>query len=398
MPYFTWKGIDIEGRIHKGKLFAQSAQELDALLFKHEIALLRSTPIRQITIFGSVSLSDKIQFFKQLADLLNSGVLLPDALLVVASQTQQVKFQVIIDKITHKVHAGSSLSQALAQYPLIFDFVMVQMVKVGEESSKLGSILAMLGDYLQMRSDFSRGLRSAMLVPCITLGFFFCITMVIFALIVPQFAAMFQSAGQNLPRITKAMLFMSDFVRSSGMLYLVGIISLGLFIAYRLLKTEKGTYMRDVFVVNIPLIGPLIRESSLSYFLHALSLLLQGGMPLMQAIGVAKATVRNSFLAKNLATIEQAIGAGSSLSQAMIHNMAQIFGAEVIAIVRVGEESGRLAPLLARAASAYQAQVQRTLAWIITMINPLLMITLGVLITFLIMAVYVPIFNLSNIV
>lgn len=396
MPYFTWKGIDIEGRIHKGKLFAQSAKELDLVLFKQEIALLKADPVKQWALLSRISLDDKIQFFKQLASLLNAGVLLPDALLVVASQTQKVKFQGIIDAITREVHAGSSLSQSLARYHDFFDPVMVQMVKVGEESSKLGSVLSMLGDYLQMRSDFSRGVRSAMFVPMITLGFFFCITLVIFIVIVPQFATMFQSAHQDLPWITQTMLGMSTFVRSWAMMYVIAFFSVVFLIIYKLIKTEKGRCLKDRFVVHLPLIGELICQSSLGYFLHAVSMLLQGGMPLLQAIGVAKATVHNSFLSENITDIEHAIEAGSQLSQAMIHNMEQIFSAQVIAIVRVGEESGRLAPLLARGASAYQENVRAILSWIVSMINPLLMVFLGLLITALIMAVYIPIFNLSG--
>lgn len=398
MPYFTWKGVDIEGRMHKGKLFAQSTQELDALLLKQEIALLHSAPVRYMKVFGSISLDDRIQFFKQLADLLNSGVLLPDALLVIASQMRHAQFQEVISHIIQEVYSGKALSQALNNHTLIFDQVMMQMVKVGEESGKLGATLTLLTDYLQMRSDFGRSLRSALLVPMITICFFFCISLFIFICIVPQFAAMFQSVHQDLPRVTQVMLNISDFMQSQGMVYLMGIISLFLFIIYRLLKAEKGRNIRDVLVINIPLIGTLIRQKSLGYFLHAVSMLLQGGMPLLQAIKVAKATVHNSFLSDNLKSIEQDIEAGSSLSQAMIYNMVQIFDAQVIAIVRVGEESGRLAPLLARAASVYQAIVQRTLTWIVTMINPLVMIILGILITFLIMAVYIPIFNLSNIV
>ncbi len=182
------------------------------------------------------------------------------------------------------------------------------------------------------------------------------------------------------------------------MFYLLGLVAFVLIVGYRLLNTPQGKRAKDACMINVPFLGILIHQSSLSYFLHAVSMLLQGGMPLVQAIGVAKATVRNSFLADNITYIEHDIKAGSSLSQAMIHNMAQIFDAQVIAIVRVGEESGRLAPLLARAAGAYQAKVKRNLAWIVTLINPMLMIALGVLITFLIMAVYVPIFNLSNII
>jgi type II secretory pathway component PulF len=398
MPYFSWKGVDIEGSIHKGKLFAQSKEELDALLFKQEIALIGCSQVKQISLLNSISFQDKIQFFKQLGQLLNAGVLLPDALLVATSQAQQIKFQTILSQITQQVHEGNALSQSLANQNNVFDAVMVHMVKVGEESGKLSSILAMLGDYLQMRSDFGKNLRSALLMPSITFAFFFCITLFIFVFIIPQFAHLFQSNNQTLPQITKNMLAISDFVTSQAMVYFLALAGTALLALYRLIKTKNGKCLRDIFVIKIPIFGPLIKENSLGYFLHAVSMLLQGSMPLPQAIQVAKATVSNDFLVSNLTMIEQDILAGSSLSQAMIHNMAQIFDAPIIAMIRVGEESGRLASLLGKAGHFYQSKVHKTLAWIVTIINPLLMIALGALITFLIVAVYVPIFNLSDII
>lgn len=397
MPYFSWKGVDIEGRIHKGKLFAQSSQDLDAVLFKQEIALLRFYPIKQRRIFTTIALDDTIHFFKQISELLSAGVLLPSALLVVCSQITHAQFQAIVDQIVHDIHAGSSFSQALAKHPHVFDSVMVNMVHVGEESSKLATVLAMLAGYLQMRNDFKRGLRTAMLVPSITLLFFTGIAFLIFAFVVPQFAALFEASNQQLPQLTRTMIAISGFVRSNALLYALGLLGFGMMFLKRFFNTPHGKRIQDTILLRLPLIGSLIRQSSLGYFLHAFSMLLQGGMPLLQAMKVAKTTVSNTVLFDNLTLIERDIESGSSLSQAMIYNMAQIFSADTIAIIRVGEESGRLASLLAKAGAVYQTNVQRSLAVIVTLINPLLMVALGAMVTFLIMAVYIPIFNLSHI-
>jgi type IV pilus assembly protein PilC len=398
MPYYSWTGIDLKGQLHKGQLFARTPVELDALLIKHEIALLNCKQKKQFLAFAKINLLHKIQFFRQLYQMINCGVLLPDSLMVVGSQMHHVGFQQIISQLAQDICQGQALSQAMGKYPEVFDTIMVKMIQAGEESGSLNNSLNMLCEYLDARHEFNKRLRSALMVPIISFGFFCLIALVIFIFIVPQFMEMFQAVNKELPLVTQYMLMISDTLRSKYAFVLAGFLALMIIISSRAIKSGPSKYAWDSFIIKTPLIGILIKESSLSYFLHAVSMLLAGGMQLLPAMKIAKQTVSSSVLRSQLDYIEQEIEAGSSLSQAMMHDRLQIFSAEIVSIVRVAEESGQLSPLLARAAYSMQEQVKRMIAVLTILINPLLMLVLGLLITFLIFAVYLPIFNLSSVI
>jgi type II secretory pathway component PulF len=398
MPYFKWQGVDVEGRFHKGVLFARSQQELDRLLIKNEIALLRSSVMRRWYYGGQDNSQARIYFFSQLVDLLKAGVLLPEALEIVAAQMPDGRMQEIIGGIMQGLYAGNSLSVELALYPAMFDSLVVQMVHVGEESGNLPDSLARLVEYLQIRRDFSRQIRSAMLVPAITFIFFMGVSLVIFMGVVPYMATLFESAQQSLPFATRMVLGISNFLRAGGWLYIAFFcMVMGIFIK-TLITTKRGKAVWGSCMLYIPLVGTLLHQRDLTLFLRAASMLLQGGVSLVKSLEFASTTVTNTYVSIHIDGIIQEVKAGSSLSHAMIHTMAQIFSPDVIAVVRVGEEAGRLAPLLSYAAGMCRARIQRSLSVVVMMVNPLLMITLGLFVAGLIMSVYMPIFTMANIV
>lgn len=398
MAYFVWQGIDLSGKIHTGKRFATSKTELDSLLFKQEIALLSCRQARQIPFIGrSINQALKIQFFKQLTELLSAGVLLPDALIVISSQTHHVGLQDCLSHIAASVQEGNSFSQALGKYPLVFDTIMIKMAHVGEESGGLVVALTMLTEYLTTIYEFRKQVRSASMVPLITFIFFCLIAVGIFLFIIPQFVSMFQSVAHELPYVTYIMMQISDILRSRYVFLVFGML-LGAGMMFRsFIKTERGSLLWDSFLLKVPGVGFFIQQSSLAYFLQALAMLGGGGMPLVPSLAIAREMISNKVIKQHIDLIMGDVEAGSSLSQAMIHDPGQIFGPEAIAIIRVGEESGRLTLLLGRTAQAYQERVRKAIATLTALINPLLMIVLGLLITFLIFAVYLPIFNLSNV-
>lgn len=399
MAYFTWKGIDLQGSIHKGKLFARSSAELDALLLKQEIALLSCAPAKQILFMErGIRQSQKIQFFKQCAQLLDAGVLLPDALTVIYSQTHHSQWHLILATVSNCVHEGSSLSQALERYPAVFDSVMINMIHVGQESGHLVASLTLLGDYLTTKHEFGNSMRSAAMVPLITLGFFTIIAMAIFIFIIPHFITMFESVKQELPAVTRMMIASSDFFRSRFLLLFIGCIAASIIVARSFITTKRGAFVWDSFLLRVPCIGFLIMQSSLANFLQAMAMLTGGGMHIVPALAVAKGMIGNKRIKYHIEIIEKEVHAGSSLSQAMIFEPGQIFGAHAIAIINVGQESGRLTVLLNQTARMYQENIKKNIAMLTTLINPLLMVILGLLITFLVFAVYLPVFNLSNVI
>src|SRR5579872_1850639 len=170
MPYFNWHGIALSGASKKGKLFARTQNELDAILFKRDIALLDCSLASPSRWLRSVSISTKIQFFRQLAALLQAGVLLPEALTIVTEQLDNPRFQEVVYAVANQVHQGKSLGQAMAQYPQLFDSLMIHMVQVGHQAGALAAALDMLSDYLESVVAFQKKIRSAAIMPALTFG------------------------------------------------------------------------------------------------------------------------------------------------------------------------------------------------------------------------------------
>lgn len=398
MAYYTWKGVDLAGAIKKGKLFARSADELDAVLFKQKIALLSCKQSSQFFSHFSIPKTEKINFFKSLAQLLQAGVLLPDALIVVSSQAHHKQWHIVLSSISNSIFQGSSLSQALQDYPKIFDQVMINMVHVGQESGNLIESLTLLSDYLSDSYEFESNVRSAAMVPLITLIFFIIVAMAIFIFIIPHFITIFQSVNQELPWVTRIMIGMSDFFCSGHIFLFLGCIGAALALLKSYRSSSSGSYALDSFLLQIPGLGYLIMQRSLAHFLQAMAMLTSGGMHIVDALAVSKGIVSNKLIVHHLSIIEKEVQAGVSLSQAMMYEQGQIFGAQTVAIIKVGQESGRLPVLLNQTAKMYQSSIKKTITLITTLINPLLMIVMGLLITFLVFAVYLPIFNLSNVI
>lgn len=399
MPYFSWRGVDLSGRVHKGTTFARSVPELDARLFAQKIALMQAWQRRRWRFAGSgVDLPRKIDFFQHLAQLLQAGILLPDALAIVGDQQSHGRFQETIYAVAQQVGHGHSLSHALNGNQQYFDPFMVEIVAVGQESGSLALALQALADYLQAQDAFYKRLRAAVLLPMITFGFFLCVLGVILFAIIPQFATVFSSLGKETPAATRTLLAISSWVSGWRMGALFFALVLGAFLVHRAGKTRSGREFFDVFWLKMPFVGRIIRQRASAHFLHALSLLLDGGVPLVPALAIAKGVVRNSVLARCLETLVAEVSAGNSFSEALVIIQEPLFGPEVISLAAVGLETGRLSFFLARAAQILQAAVYRSIAFVATIIQPLLIVVLGLLIALLIISVYMPVLNLANIV
>ena len=288
------------------------------------------------------------------------------------------------------------MSTVLAQFPDVFDLLVVETVRVGERSGCLIESLDNLCAYLEARREFNAKLRSAALTPALTFLFFIAVTLVIFTVVVPRFADVFKSVGQELPAITKAMLAISDFLRSWKVLVALGLVGgLGFVLRYcvRLPAVRLAT---DTVLLKVPLIGQLVKNSSLTYFLRSAAMLVTSGMHVVPALAIAKKSVSNEVLSRQFEEIYHDVQSGYSLSQAMVNREQDFFDAELIALISVGQESGKLGLLLSKAAAVYQEKVNNQLTFIVVMVQPLLMIILGLLITSLIFAVYMPILSLSQ--
>ncbi len=396
MPYYRWRGVNLMGTIKRGVLFARSAEHLDELLLKRQLALLSHKQMRQ-WISRPIKLSNRLQLFQQLATLIDAGVLIPDALLIIANQTEHPQLQEKMHTVAQMVIAGISLSDALEDTGAIASPIIIQLIKAGEESGKLPLSLDAICAHLSATQDFYRRLRSALMLPAITLLFFFVIIVIIFTIIMPRFIEIFTSMQAEIPPLTQTLLSISAFMRSSAMGLIVAIGTLIALVMWRITRKGKPRRILDSALLKTPVVGELLTQRFLSYMMRALAVLLEGGMPLSQALAIVRSSVQNHCFIQYLQNLENDIMAGNSLSGAMAHHGEGLFSPDTIAMIEVGEESGRLPILLMRASDAYHMRVIQRLSWLTMLLQPTVMIILGMLVALLIFAVYGPIFNMSRI-
>ncbi len=395
MPYYRWRGVTITGKTKKGILFARNAEHLDELLLTREIALLSHKAMRQ-WIPKPIRLKHKAHFFRQLSVLIESGVLMPDALLIVGDQLDHPQLQEIIHEIAVQVHEGVALSTALEQFPLVFNQITTQLIRAGEESGNMAHALNAICGHIDAMQDFYTRLRSVLLLPTITLVFFLAIVTIIFVVVMPRFIDIFASMQQAVPPLTRHLLAVSEFMRSIWMGIIVAIVGCAVLLFWRITRSGRGRRVLDWMLIRMPIVGPLLQQRFLAYTMQAIGVLLQGGMPLVSALEVVRGSVENQVFKSQLLFLEVEVSSGSELSDAMIRQPDGIFTQDVIAMVQVGQESGRLAPLLLRVGSTYYELVSQRLAWLTMLLQPAVMILLGLLVAVLIFAVYGPIFTMSS--
>ncbi len=395
MPYYAWSGVDITGTIRTGKLFAKSETQLDEQLLKQGIALLKSKPAWW-HLYRSVSLADKLQFFRQLAVLIRAGVLVPDALVLLADQLAHPVLQEAVHTVADWVSEGIALHDAFNRYPALFSSLMIQQVRTGHESGNLADALEALSDMLEDTNTFYMQLRAALMLPMLTLLFFIGVTGVLFTVMVPRFAQLFATFKHELPYATKLLLRMHQLL-TSWRLFVVAalLVSICLLISWWR-KTEIGKNVLDSLVLRMPFVGRIVVGRFATSFLQSISLLLGSGMSLVPALDVVATGVGNSVLRERVLMVKSEVEQGRSLSIAMMMHASDLFGASVRAMVTVGEQSGQLPALLATVAKTEQQMVMRNLRAVTLLLQPLLMLLLGLLVTLLIVAVYGPIINLSH--
>lgn len=395
MPYYKWRGVDLTASYRRGLLFARTQKELEELLLHQNIALLRAYE-RQAIVSKPISSEQITYFFKQISVLLHSGILLPQALEIVGDQIVHARLQKRVRDITARVIRGISFSSALQEHSAYFLPVMVHMVNVGEQGGCVARAIDALTTYLEIAQQFKKRVRSAAMMPAITLGAFFCISIGVVVIIVPRFAQLFSSMGKELPEITRFLLSASETLQS---LWLWGIIGsvLGTTLCLAKLFWLRIKPYKDRLLLKVPIVSEVVLTSSFLYWFNALDMVLRSGVPLASALRIAHPLVQNSVLKAGLASVVEDVERGKTLYFALLRVPGQPFTPDVLALMAVGQESGELAHMIQRAAGIYQIKVDCVLSFCTFIIQPLLLVIIGLLVGFLVFALYMPIFNLAQI-
>jgi len=396
MPYFKWVGVDITGATKRGKKAAQTHQDLSAQLIRQGVALLYAKSTYAPSFLWPITAKTKSNLFKQKAKLLKAGILLPHVLEVVAQQVNNPMIYDIFLDIKHDIQHGISFDKALEKHSELCDPIIVIMLAAGHESGNLITAMENVALYFHNQYIFNKNLRTALAMPLLTLLFFVGISGFIFVCIIPRFADMLSSLQQELPALTRSMISISEFISSYAMIYLIAIMAITIFCAYRYVITAQGKKRWGSMLNHIPFLGTIIWQHHMCQVLQALSLLITSGVPLVAALKIVSESVDNEEIATQLKSLHHDVASGQLLSYAM--GAASLFLPEIIALIHVGEESGTLGHSLEAAALVYNDKVEESLRRFVFFLQPCVIIVLGLLVVTLIFAVYSPIMQLSNVI
>ena len=397
MPNFYWKGVDLDGIFHFGNINVQSQSNLKEELLQNGIALSESKVI--LPLFARfISASVITDFFKNLSVLLEAGILVPRALALLEKQIKNSSFAFVVKNIIADVKTGTPLYFALNVYPEIFNSFVVQIVRAGEESGNMCKALQSLCQYRQAIEKFYRDLRSAALLPTIALSVFVVVATIIFTVVVPLFATIFVSAHKEIPAPTRAILKISSFLTGPNFIWFLFSVFFVCVAFWFILQQRKIRFFLDRIILSIPIVSTIIKANFRVTFLNSLSLLVGSGVSVVQALRIAVDVIDNRSIRKQLYKVTDSVAAGSLPAQELEKCRYNLFPEEIVALVLVGQESGRFPALLLQAAELAQSQIRRYLVLCTTLFQPIFVLVLGFLIVLLICAVYLPIFNLSEVI
>ncbi len=349
--------------------------------------------IQKMTASTKVSMQETAIVSRQLSTLVNAGVNVLEAVSDVAAMVQNPYFSSVLLKIAEDVKGGATLSDALSHYKKIFDNTFVSMVAVGERSGKLAKVLADLAQHLEEAVKLRRKIKSAMSYPMFVGGFFVIVFIGIVFILIPKFEDMFSSFGAELPLPTQLVVNVSHFCVDHILLLIIFLI-IG-YIAFRLwTKTPNGLLMWHKFFFKIPKFAPIYSKMVFANFFQTLSTLVKSGVDMVTSIQIASSTLNNTYVKLVLEEIKESIVAGELFSDRM--DKYELFPKMIVRMTAVGEKTGQMDEMFDKITDYYNDEVDAAVATISAVIEPVLIVGLGIMVGICVIALYLPIFNMAN--
>jgi len=402
MPNFKYVAKDRDGKTASGVMDAKSqAEAIDVLRKKDLIIVSVSEAAKKFDFkaaFGGkkkVTLDDLVIFSRQLATMVDAGIPLVGALDILGDQMDNKSFGAVITSMRNDVETGSSLSEGLAKHKDIFSTLFINMVKAGESSGMLDEILDRLAEYLESTSALQKKVHSAMVYPMVVSSMAFLITFAMIWKIVPIFKGIFEGFGKQLPLPTMILVVMSELIQKYIVLIVI-VTGLVIFLINKFLKTEKGRFMVDGMMLNMPIFGILFKKVAISKFTRTLSTLIKSGVPILSALEIVAKTSGNVVVEAAINNVRANVCEGESIAEPLARS--KIFPPMVTRMVSVGEQSGELEKMLSKIADFYDVQVSAAVSSLTSMIEPLIIAFMGLVIGGIAIAMFLPIFKMTEVV
>jgi type IV pilus assembly protein PilC len=399
MPSFTYTARETaSGREIRNAIDAASEQAAIAALLNRNLLVLsiqERVGKKGKTKGGRVKLADLVIFTRQLATMVDAGIAIVQSLQALGEQSPNKVMRDTVKDICTRVESGESFSEALQKHPKAFNRLYISMVGAGEKGGLLAEILARLATYLENTEKIRKKVKSAMMYPVGVIVVAIGITIFLLVKVIPVFEDVYKGFGAKLPAPTMAIIYMSHFMQK----YLIIIIPAAVFLVWlwlRYIKTPKGRDFWDQKRIKLPIFGPIAHKICLARFTRTLASLVRSGVPILEVLQIVSQTVDNTVLEKAIKAASADIERGEGISQALSKH--PVFPSMIIRMLTAGEQTGNIDTMLERVSDFLDEEIETTLSGLMSLLEPVLIVVLGVIVGGMVVCMYLPIFNLGNIV
>ncbi len=398
---FTYKAINKEGKEQVGDIDAINRDSAISSLQQRGMVVVsvadsmeeKNIFKRNIAFFDKVSMKDTVMMSRQLAALFEAQVSAVKAFTLLGNNSENAMMRRTLNAVATDIKGGVSMSQSMAQYPEVFTAFYTNMVKAGEESGKLTETFLYLADYLERSYELTSRTQNALVYPAFVVVTFVVVVVLMLTMVIPRLSEILLETGQDLPFYTKITIGLSEFFVNYGLFLLILIVIAGVFL-WRSTRTESGRAHIDKFKVDIPYFGKLFRMVYLSRIADNMHTMLSAGIPVVRALEITRDVVGNRIFGNIIDDAVESVKGGESISRAFGKNKE--IPAIMVQMIQVGEETGSLGDILETLSRFYKREVNNTVDTLIGLIEPAMIVGLGVSVGFLITSILLPIYNIAG--
>jgi type IV pilus assembly protein PilC len=401
MPVYVWTGKDKKNKKKKGEMEAPNEEAVRADLLRRKITPSK-VKLKPKDIFGNVSFlqpkvtqDDVILFCRQFSTMIDAGLPIIQCLDILYTQQENKTFKRVLKEIKGNVESGQTFAEALRKYPKQFDDLFVNMVAAGEAGGILDEILRRLSAYMEKAAKLKARIKGGMVYPLVTIVIAVVVVAVIMIFVIPVFEEMFEGMGGTLPVPTQIVIKMSRFTKGNIHFMILALI-LGGFAFKKSYNTEKGKAFMDDFLLKLPVFGTLVRKAAVAKFTRTMGTMLGSGVAILDALDIVAKTAGNKTIEAAVYETRSAISEGRTMSEPLLES--GVFPAMVCQMIAVGESTGALDDMLAKIADFYDEEVDQAVENLTTLMEPAMLVFLGVIIGGLVISMYLPIFKMASVV
>jgi len=398
MAVFVYQGRTASG-VQNGEIEAPDRSSAVGELRRRAILVTKiaekTAPKMSFKFGGKVKDKEMAIFTRQFSTMIDAGLPLVQCLNILAEQSESKTLRSVTGQVARHVEAGSTLADALRRHPRTFDDLFTNLVEVGEAGGILDVVLQRLAAYIEKAAALKRKVKAAMVYPCAIIGVALLVVIFMLTFVIPTFAQMFKDLGADLPLPTKVVMLLSDFVRSYILLIIAGLI--GAAMALRsYYRTEGGRATIDALMLKLPVFGTLVRKVAVARFTRTLGTLVQSGVPILDGLRITARTAGNKVVERAVLQCRAAVTEGKTLADPL--RTSGVFPPMVTQMISVGEQTGALDAMLSKIADFYDDEVDTAVSTLTSLLEPIMIVFLGVVVGGLVVAMYLPIFKLVTLV